>query len=152
MPTAGEFCNRRVVIARKGESLLDVARRMRDEHVGSVVVVESDGGGEPIPVGLLTDRDIVVRVLSRTDRHIHAVYVGDVMSENVVKAWEDEDLFDVLKRMRSFGIRRIPIVNRDGGVVGLIALDDVIDFLQEQLTDVETLLSRERRREVQSSP
>lgn len=151
MPTAGEFCNRTTVIAKKGETLLDVAHRMREHHVGSVIVVEHSEQGA-MPVGILTDRDIVVRVLAATDRHIHAYRVSDVMTEDVVKAREDEDLLDVLKRMRAYGVRRVPVVNSTGHLQGIIALDDVVDFLQEQITDVSTLFSREATLEAKTSP
>jgi CBS domain-containing protein len=150
MPTAGEFCNRSTVIARKGEPILDVARRMRDEHVGSVVVVEEPSGRKVVPVGIVTDRDLVVRVLAATDRHVHTIHVSDIMSEDLVKAWDDEDLVDVVKRMRSFGIRRVPVVDREDNLQGIIALDDLVDFLQEQVSDLGTLLSHERKREEQS--
>jgi CBS domain-containing protein len=147
MPTAGEFCNRRTIVAKKGETILDVAHRMRDEHVGSVVVIEGLPNENAVPVGILTDRDIIVRVLAATDRHIHSFRVSDVMTEELVTARENEDLFDVLKRMRSFGVRRIPVVNRTGGLEGIIALDDIVDFLQEQISGVSTLISREKKRE-----
>lgn len=152
MPSAGEFCNRRVAIAMKAESIQDVARRMRDEHVGSVVVIEEHAPGKPIPIGMLTDRDIVVRLLAASDRHVHSMRVGDVMTEELVKAWEDDDLSDVVKRMRSFGIRRVPVVDRSGALQGIISLDDVIEFLQEQVTDMSNLLSRERHREERPTP
>jgi len=147
MPSAGEFCNRRTIIARKGEAILDVAQRMWNEHVGSIVVVDDLPNGKVAPVGMLTDRDIVVRVLAATDRHLRSVRVGDVMTEEPIKAWDDEDLYDILKRMRSFGVRRMPVVDRAGSLQGIIALDDIVDFLAEQVSDMRTLLSRERRRE-----
>lgn len=147
MPTAGEFCNRRVVVAKKGESILDVARRMRDEHVGSVVVVEHQANVDSVPVGILTDRDLVVRVLANTDRHVHSFRVGELMTQKPILAWEDEDLADVLKRMRSYGIRRIPVVDRDGILRGIVTLDDVLEFLQEQAAEMSVLLSREKQNE-----
>jgi CBS domain-containing protein len=149
MPTAGEFCNRRVVIAKKGETILEVARRMRDEHVGSVVVVDhqADVEANMVPVGILTDRDIVVRVLANTDRHVHSLRVGELMTQKPILVWEDEDLADALKRMRSFGIRRMPVVDRSGILQGIITLDDVLEFLQEQVADMSILLSHEKQRE-----
>lgn len=147
MPTAGEFCNRRTVIAKRGEAIVDVARRMRDEHVGSVVVIDDLPDEKVVPVGMLTDRDIVVRVLAATDRHLHSFRVADVMTEELIQVWEDDDVFDVLKRMRSFGIRRVPVVDVAGTLQGIIALDDIVEFLQEQLADMTTLLSRERSHE-----
>jgi CBS domain-containing protein len=147
MPTAGEFCNRRTIVAKGGETISDIAQRMRDEHVGSVVVVEHLPGSHAVPVGVLTDRDIVVRVLAATDRHLHSFRVRDIMTEKLIKARDDEDLFEVLKRMRSFGIRRIPIVDRSERLQGIITLDDIVDFLHEQISNMSSLISRERQRE-----
>lgn len=147
MATAKEFCNPRVIVAKAGEGLSDVAKRMLDEGVGCVVVVEENERGQLAPTGMLTDRDMVVGVLARTDRHIHAVTVGDVMTADVVTAWESEAIEDVFKRMRSFGVRRIPIVNDEGGLEGLVSFDDWVDYLREQLFDLATLLEREGQRE-----
>jgi CBS domain-containing protein len=133
MPTAGEFCNRRVAIACQGEPIIDAARRMRDEHVGSLVVVE-ESAGKRIPIGMLTDRDLVVGVLARTDRHIDAITVGDVMTGDVVKAREDDDLADTWKRMRSYGVRRIPVVDADGALAGIVAFDDLVEWLRSRST------------------
>lgn len=144
MPTAGEFCNQHVIVARPGEPLLDVASRMRDEHVGSVVVVDD---GRRRPIGMLTDRDIVVGVLARTDRHLHSVLVGDVMSSDPITASASEDMEAVVKRMRTAGVRRLPVVDRRGSLVGVIAFDDVVGYLQEQLTDLTALMAKETRQE-----
>ncbi len=152
MPTAGEFCNRRVVVAKKGETILDAARRMRDEHVGSLVVIDHPANVNAVPVGILTDRDIVVRVLANTDRHVHALRVGEIMTEKPILAWEDDDLADVLKRMRSYGIRRVPVVDREGILQGVITLDDILEFLQEQVAEMSVLLSREKQKEASSAP
>jgi CBS domain-containing protein len=83
MPTVGQLCKRIVAIARRGETLRDAAARMRDQHTGTVVVVDEQEG-KRLPVGILTDRDIVVVVLARTDRHIGSVHVGEVMSRQLI--------------------------------------------------------------------
>lgn len=147
MTTAGAFCNRRVVIAKRSEGLLAAAQRMLDEHVGCLVIVR-DGDEKRIPTGLLTDRDIVVGVLARTDRHLDAVIVGDVMTPEPVTARETDTLELVFKRMRAFGVRRIPVVNQEGALQGLITFDDLIELLHEEITDLASLLTREREREI----
>jgi CBS domain-containing protein len=151
MPTAGEFCNRRVAIARSGETLHEVAARMREEHVGSVVVVD-ELDGRRVPIGMLTDRDIVVGVLARTDRRVDAVTVGDVMTTEPVTAREEEDLADLLKRMRSAGVRRVPIVDDAKALVGIVALDDLVEYVAEQLSGLAQLLSREQSAEKRARP
>ena len=145
MPTAGELCNRTVVIARRNETVRDIAQRMLDHHVGSVVV-EDEVDGRRVPVGIVTDRDIVLAVVAG-GRDARSTPIEEVMSPDLVKAWEDDDVADALKRMRSCGIRRLPVVNDDEGLEGIIAFDDVLEFLAEQIEDLATLLSREQRRE-----
>jgi CBS domain-containing protein len=131
MPTAGQFCNRRVATARPNETLHDVAARMRGEHIGSIVVVDKQHG-QVFPIGLLTDRDIVVAVLAQKDQRVDTIIVGDVMSTEPVMAPENEDLLDVLNRMQSAGVRRVPIIDEGGALVGIVAFDDLVGHVAEQ--------------------
>jgi CBS domain-containing protein len=147
MPTAGELCTRNVVIVHPSDSLSIVARRMLDAHVGCVVVVRDPAEQDRIPIGILTDRDIVVGVLAHTDRHLNAIHVGDVMSERLVVARETDSIPELAKRMRKAGVRRLPVVGANGALAGIISFDDLFEQLREQLTDLAALLVRERERE-----
>ena len=151
MTTAGEFCNPWTAIAKADESLVSVARRMLNEHVGCVVVVE-ERAGKSIPIGMLTDRDIVVGVIARADADIDTLMVGDAMTKDVVVASESDNLDDVLKRMRSRGIRRIAIVDEVGSLRGLIAFDDMLELLQDQIATLVSVLDRERQQEIDTRP
>lgn len=144
--TIGESCNRHVVIARRDESLAEAARRMRDLHVGALVVADEQDGRR-IPVGVLTDRDLVVSVLAGGRGDPEALTVGAVMTAQPVTAREGEDLLDALKKMRSFGVRRLPIVNEGGGLEGIVTFDDVVSVLAEELSDLSDLMVREQKRE-----
>lgn len=146
--TVGEICVREVAIVRKGGSVIDAAKRMREYHVGNVVVVE-DRGEEHVPVGILTDRDIVVSIVARDPDRLGALTVGDVMSFELMTAREDETLHSVLKRMCSRGIRRIPVVNRNGGLEGIVAVDEVLEFVSEEVTDLVRLMTKQRQLERQ---
>ena len=115
--TTGEFCNRQVVIARRDERVAEAARRIREFHVGTLIVVD-DQDGRRIPVGLLTDRDLVVRVLTGDGHDIETLVVDNVMTRELVTVPEQESLFDALKKMRSFGVRRLPVINEYGGLEG----------------------------------
>lgn len=145
MPTAGELCNRTVVIARRTEPVREVAQRMLDYHVGSVVIVD-EVDGKRVPVGIVTDRDIVLAIVA-SDRDARNTPIEEVMSSDLVKAWEDDDAADAIKRMRSCGIRRLPVVNDEEGLEGIIVFDDVLEYLSEQIDDLANLLAREQRRE-----
>lgn len=148
MVTVGEFCNRRVVTIGKSESVVEAARRMRANYVGSLVVVEQ-AEGKVTPVGIVTDRDIVVGVVAPASSYLQTLQVGDIVTEPLVTAREKESLVDALKTMRANGIRRMPVVNDEGGLEGILAFDDLLEFLSEELADLAALVSREQRRETE---
>ncbi|WP_460036095.1 CBS domain-containing protein [Methylothermus subterraneus] len=141
----GEVCCREVVIAKRDEPLIFAARLMRQYHVGDVVVVE-ERDGKCIPIGILTDRDMVVKVLAQ-GLDPHHLAIADVMSVGVETIGETEEIFSAAERMRAFGIRRLPVVDKAGALVGILAMEDVIDLLAEELRDLAAISVRERRRE-----
>ena len=144
--TAGELCNRTVYIIRPTETVLAAARLMKDHHVGCLVVVE-ERGEDRIPIAMVTDRDIVLKGVADAADQIGTLRVADVMSERLVTAREDERMYDVRKKMRARGIRRIPVVDRDDRLQGIIAFDDMVDWLAQELADLARLVSREQERE-----
>jgi CBS domain-containing protein len=141
----GEFCGREVVIASKEATIVEVAKLMRKHHVGDVVIVEHDRS-PPMPIGIITDRDIVVELVA-AEVPLEAVRVGDVMSYDLVTAREDESTWDALQRMRTRGVRRLPVVNGQGGLEGILALDDLLELLSEELVAVARVPGREIIRE-----
>ncbi len=141
----GEVCNREVVITDRESSILEVTKLMRRHHVGDVVITE-DRDGERVPVGIVTDRDIVVELLAE-EVDLNAVDIGDVMSFELLIAREDDDILETIKRMQGKGIRRMPVVNQRGGLVGLLAMDDLVELIAEQLSDLVKLINTEQSRE-----
>lgn len=141
----GALCNRTVVVVPRGTDALEAAKLMRRHHVGTLVVVESGDGGN-IPVGIVTDRDLVLEVLALGIEPA-SVCVEDLMTHSLETVREDEDLLDTLRTMQEKGIRRMPVVDLRGGLEGLITLDDALELLSEQLTDVTKLIARQQQRE-----
>jgi len=141
----GELCNREVVITEKTASVVDAAQLMRTHHVGDLVVVE-DRGGRTHPVGIVTDRDIVVEVVA-AGVNPDSLKVGDIMGPEVATVRESEGLFEALRYMRDKGVRRMPVVDREGGLVGILTLDDLLSLLAEEMTELAKLVSHERQRE-----
>lgn len=132
--TAGGVCSRNVETTVRGTSLTDAARQMRDRRVGCVVVVE-DGDGGHLPVGLLTDRDIVVRIVARAvDPGL--LCVGDVATDAVHTVREERTMLEVLAVMRRYGVRRLPVCTFRGVLVGIITIDDVLSVISDGLTQV----------------
>ena len=143
----GEVCTRSVTIAFRTTLLNGAARLMRENHVGSLVVVD-EIGGKRIVVGILTDRDIVTSVLA-LDLDCSTLMVEDVMSTDVVTARENDSLIDVMQIMRREGVRRVPVVGPEGELLGLVTLDDLLEILAQELgllvSAIETEGQRERR-------
>lgn len=144
----GELCNREVVIASPDLSVLDAAKRMREYHVGDLVLVESING-ERQPVGIVTDRDLVVEVLAENVSWASALRVGEVMTCELVTANEDEDPATVLRRMRSHNVRRIPIVDARGTLQGILTFDDIVEWLAEELGDLVSIVANQRQVEAE---
>jgi CBS domain-containing protein len=129
--TVGKFCNREVVVANRDSTIIEVARLMRQHHVGDVVIVNYQGD-QAKPIGIITDRDIVVELIA-CEVSIDAVSVGDVMSFELITAKERDSIWDALQRMRTQGVRRIPVVNDAGGLEGILTVDDLLELLAEEL-------------------
>lgn len=140
--TLKTICNREVLIASKNDSILEAARLMREYHAGDVVIVE-ERNGMRYPVGILTDRDIVVELIAK-NIGIDSVTVGDLMCRDVLFAQEDDDVLDAIKMMRQKGIRRLPVVDKAGALVGIVTVDDLIDMISEQLSDIVGIIGREQ--------
>jgi len=146
----GEFCNREVIVVERQESALEAARLMRFHHVGDVIVVDKDEQGAR-PAGILTDRDMVIELVAASVDPA-SVSAGDIMSGDLFTATEDEDLMETIKTMRSKGIRRLPIVDDQARLIGMLALDDVLEIITEQLSDLVALVVREQQRERKARP
>jgi CBS domain-containing protein len=141
----GEICNRDVVIAEKSLPVSEAARLMREHHVGDLVVVEQHEGCSQ-PVGIVTDRDVVVEVVA-AGVNPEALKVGDIMGPDMATVRESEGLFEAVRYMRDKGVRRMPVVDSAGSLVGILTLDDLLGLLAEELTELAKLVSHERQRE-----
>jgi CBS domain-containing protein len=142
---AGEICNRIVVLAERDTTLVAAAQRMREQHVGCLVVVDQTGSGRLV-VGLLTDRDIVTGVIAKAvDPTI--LRVEDVMSRDVVTVPETAAFAELLAMMRRKGLRRLPVTDAQGALVGLVTLDDMLEILSEQMRTLVQAIETEQRRE-----
>lgn len=145
--TAGDICTRAVVFTDRAMMLGDAARLMRGHHVGSLVVVEERSPNQRIAVGMVTDRDIATAVVA-ADRDPHAFRVGDVMSPEVVTVREQDSLLDLLALMRRKRVRRVPVVGAQGELLGLVALDDVLQIVAEQMHALAAAFGAASRHEV----
>jgi CBS domain-containing protein len=118
---------------------------MRTYHVGDVVIVDR-GKEPPVPIGIITDRDIVVELIA-AEVPLDTVTVGDVMSRELVIAREEEGIWECLQRMRARGVRRVPVVNEQGGLEGILTVDDLLGLFSEELLALAKVPTREVVRE-----
>lgn len=136
-----DTCRHGVVVTYRAVVLSEAARLMRDRHVGCLVVVEDRDTGK-WPVGMLTDRDIVVSAVA-ADRDPRTMSVGDVMSADLVCVRDDDDVLDALALMRRRGVRRVPVVTRAGMLAGIVTLDDLLRGAVAQLDDLAAAIGGE---------
>ena len=139
---AADICTREVITCPSGTTILEACKIMRANHVGDIVAVESTPGGKPRPLGILTDRDIVLEVLAR-EADAGKLFVGDAMSAPLVVAYDWEDVWQVAKRMRLHAIRRMPVVDEAGALVGVVTLDDLLDSACALLSELSLATGRQ---------
>jgi len=141
----GELCSREVVFVTRSESVVDAARLMREHHVGSLVVVDT-AQGRRVPVGMITDRDVAVGVVA-LGLDPEKTLVEAAMRAEVVAIKESEGLGRAAQLMRAKGVRRLPVVDASGALVGLLAADDLLELLAEEMSGLAGMLGRGALRE-----
>jgi CBS domain-containing protein len=140
-----QICTHAVVTCHRGTSALEIAKMMRDCHVGDIIVVDDAGGGT-MPVGIVTDRDLVVQVMARSvDPEL--VVAGDLMCRELEIALESDFAFDAICQMRRKGVRRLPVVDPRGHLVGVLTADDVTRFLTEEMAALARVMPVQIQRE-----
>lgn len=146
MTMLAEICGRDVVITTAETTVSQAAKLMRHQHVGSVVVIESTNGDGRKPIGIVTDRDLVVEVMA-VDLDPQTITVGDIMPGELVTARADEGALEAMQTMRAKGVRRLPVVDESGYLLGLVAFDDLLEVVTEELSELTHIVRREQARE-----
>jgi len=141
----GKHCNPNVVCASRDTTVLEAAHLMRHNHVGDVIVVDEVEGGKR-PVGIVTDRDIVVEVVSaRLDPA--AVQLRDLQTRPLVAVRDGADYAESVRSMVQHGVRRMPVIDDAGLLVGVITLDDLLRELARPLAELSNIPPLERAQE-----
>jgi len=144
----GEICIRDVVHVERSTPVHEAALLMRSQHVGALIVVEQGARGL-MPVGIVTDRDIVVQVIA-AGLDPARLTAGDIMALDLVTAQEDQGLYDTLDQMHRHAVRRLPVVDKLGCLAGVIAADDLLELLAMQLSSLAKVSRTERVLELQA--
>lgn len=143
-----DLCTHDVVSIQATATVREAADAMRSHHVGALVVVEKPNG-ERIPVGIITDRDIVLEVVA-AGGDPGQLTLAEVMSKPVFICTESQELFAAIIAMREHGVRRLPVVNAKGGLAGMVTADDIVGALGTHMRDLGQALTREETHEMQT--
>ena len=146
MKSIGEVCTRDVVTATRDTTVSAAALLMRKHHAGTLVVCDQLSSGSRFPAGIVTDRDIVVGVVApglRSD----TITVADIMPSELFVAREKDSVEQSLELMRTKGVRRLPVVDDVGHLIGIVALDDLVTVLADELYDIVGVVVHGRSRE-----
>ena len=139
----GKASVRNVVTVTRDSTVSEAALLMRTYHVGAVVMIEVDESG-PRPVGILTDRDVAIAVVA-AGLVPQTLKVGEVVQRSATTVTQDASCAEVVRLMSVNGVRRLPVVDASGLLVGIVSLDDILMHLVTPLVAVADLATRERR-------
>ncbi len=130
----GEICTIQTVTCTRDETVQGAALLMRKHHVGDLIVIDGVEG-HAVPVGIVTDRDIVVSVIA-LGLDPAGLQVDDIMSDDLLTCREADDVYETIEHMRLRGIRRVPVVDSAGSLSGIVSADDLLEFLAEEMGDL----------------
>jgi len=139
-----ELCTPYAIFCTPDTSAAAAARLMRERHVGDLVIVEDED--DQTPIGLITDRDLVVEVLAK-ERDPASVKVREIMRLPVVVAETSEDADEALERMKAHGVRRVPVMGEHRKLAGIVCLDDLLKRLAAHAVALAEVVSHEQDRE-----
>jgi CBS domain-containing protein len=148
----GQMCQRNAVTVQASDEIAAAARLMREKHVGFLVVVEPAAQeGAVVPIGVITDRDIVVSTIA-LGVDPKTLSVGDVMTCKPTVALTQDSISDAVYRMRHTGVRRLPVVGDYGHLVGVLSLDDVLTSRADELEAAAAVITKARQHESVTRP
>ena len=127
----GDICERDVIAIRRDAPLMEASSLMRNHHVGCLVVTDAHA----LPVGIVTDRDIVVEVVA-AGLDYATLTVGEIMEPRLETVRQEDDTLETLEVMRRRGVRRIPVVDGDGKVIGIVSIDDLLESVAHELSSI----------------
>jgi len=143
-----DFAVHNVVTASRDTTALEASRLMRHHHVGTVVVVDEAEGTRKV-AGVVTDRDLVVEVMAGS-ADPNAIKLGDLLLRAPVTVDRDASYAETVRLMAVNGVRRVPVVDSSGALLGIITLDDMLRQLASPLAALADLASRARHYEAQT--
>ncbi len=141
----GDLCSRHVRVVEPSSSLAEAAQKMCDNHIGALLVV-GPGDEKRHPIGILTDRDILLGQLDRS-ADLFCLTVGDVMTRDPVSVTSDMSVFSAIQALNAVSVRRAPVLDSDGKLIGIVTLDDLLPVVCSEFAAIGSLLGSQARRE-----
>ena len=141
-----EICTNHVITATADTDVLTAARMMREQHVGDVVIVEKRGTAE-LPIGVVTDRDIVIGALAQGVDDLRSIQIGDLVSKKCHVLGTSDRIEKAMDLMLQRGVRRIPVVNDRGELTGILSYDDLVAWMVSRLSGLTRSFANQGRRE-----
>lgn len=135
----------RVICVPKEGTITDVIHLMKKNHIGDVIVVETKSG-KAIPVGIITDRDIALALESTPPKKL----VLECMTTPISVGNQDDDLFALVDAMKTSGVGRLPLVDNEGGLVGIVTARKLLQKITLALEDLVSLSERQHEKEARS--
>lgn len=135
--TIGRICSREVDLADPDEYVQAAAQRMAARHVGTLVVLNDARQ----PTGILTDRDIALRVVAH-GKDPFETKVAEILTPNPKSIPEETTIEDAIDHMKIHGVRRLPVTGQNGRLIGIVSVDDVLTLLAEELHQASKLIER----------
>lgn len=146
--SVADICKKDVAFAGRNTTVAEAARLMRHYHVGSLVVIDAEQGRRK-PVGIVTDRDLVLEVYALgLDQDV--ITIGDIMGQELITVPEAFGIMETTQLMRMKGIRRVPVVDKTGELVGIVTVDDLLNMLADELSELARTVMHEQSREVRT--
>ena len=136
-----QACEKKVVTVFKDTSIQEAAKLMKEKNIGDVVVVESRENCSQ-PIGILTDRDLVVKFAS-DNIDINSITVGDALSRRLFTLNEKQGINEAIVAMSEHGVRRAPVVNENKELVGIVSIDDLLVLIAEELSYLANLVRKQ---------
>jgi CBS domain-containing protein len=143
-----KWVSKKVVSVTKDSSIQEAAKLMRKNHIGDVVVVDAKSN---VPIGIITDRDIVMATVA-LNIPFEGLCVGDIMTEKVVTVNQDAGIHEVIKLMRTHGVKRIPVVGAKKALAGIVSRDNVMKFLGDEFSLIGDTYLKQRTKERERRP
>lgn len=143
-----DVCSPGVRVAYRDQALAEAAQGMLDSHVGALIVVEHDDARRP--VGILTDRDIVRGQLAHA-ADLFCLTVGDVMTPQPLSLAAELSLTAAIEKLKEKAVRRAPVLDDSGALIGMVTLDDLLPAVARQLSELADLMGLQARREGRES-